>query len=415
MADYNGSAYGFLLVQTVAGPDYSLVVTFTSAPPTANVYQIQYRVIGSGTWISSPPIFMANPGTYTVPGGNNEYQIQLFYSDGTPFEYIDMTLAVVITLVENYIHTPKLNPLIWYPESRATSAKYQTAHIDDFPHDERGQPWMQGNVFQQLWQTTDIIWLQFFASFDPITIELLDENDFVIRSWVGLNKIPNRDFSGLYLFEFGISLAGLDTGCYYFRRILGSGQVTERTKCQYISSIAIPGTIYIEYKNSRFIKDMIFETGIKPGIRVYGYIDYDKTKKERKDDGYRNQRFTTQRTNAKSTDKVPIYFGDEMGLPAEMTTLIEEITGLDEVSYDSVYFTLPPDKEFDYTEENSYRMRGMRADFEPGLTRYSRITKLETDTQKRLMYSIAVDQQALSDTTGQGNNNVVPIFNVVIQ
>ena len=138
-------------------------------------------------------------------------------------------------------------------------------------------------------------------------------------------------------------------------------------------------------------------------------------KSEKKEEGYRDQRYTSKKTSSKSAKSIPVYFGDEMGLPAEKTNLVEEIYGLDEVTIDGAFFTLPPDKEFEYTEENGYRMRGMKAELEPGLTRYSRITKVNFDPQKKLMYAIAVDQQAISDTTGQGNNNVVPIYNVVIQ
>jgi hypothetical protein len=276
---------------------------------------------------------------------------------------------------------------------------------------------MQGDVWQQVWQTTDIIKLQFSATFDPIIIELLNEEDFVIRSWVGLNRVPNREFPALYIYEFALSLANLDTGCYRFRRKLGSGEqmVIEYTRCQYISATPIPDTLYIEYRNSRFTKDVLFETGIKFGIRLFGYIDYDKMTKEKKEEGYRNQKFTSTKTASKSAKVVPVYIGDELGNPAEITNLFEEIVSLDEVTYDGAYFTLPPDKEIEYTEENGYRMRGMKAEMEPGLTRYSRRTKVNTDSQKRLMFAIAVDQQAISDLTGQGNNNVVPIFNVIIE
>ena len=99
--------------------------------------------------------------------------------------------------------------MIWYDEDRETTAFYQTPHIEQFPHSERGKPWLQGDVYQQPWQTTDIIPLQFSSTFDPIVIYLVNEEGFVIRSWVGLNKLPNRDFPGLYVFEFALSLAGL--------------------------------------------------------------------------------------------------------------------------------------------------------------------------------------------------------------
>lgn len=415
MVEYNGSAYGFKIVEQVAGADFSLMATFTSAPANANVYQIQYRV-GVGSWTSSPPIYMDNPGTFTVTAGVYSYRVQLFYSDTTPSEYITFA-AVVPAITDNFIKTPNILPLIWYDENRATSAVFQTPHIEQFPHRDRGKAWLQGDEWHQPWQTTDIIYLQFPSTFDPIQIDLIDEEGFVVRSWVGLNKLPNKDFNGLYLFEFGLSLAGITTGCYRFRRTLGSGdeQVTEYSCCQYISSTPIEGTVLIKYKNSTFTHDVIFETEIEFWLRVYGWIDYDNQKKEKKTEGYRNQQFTSQITSSKSTDVIPVYLGGDMGMPAEMTSLIENLHELDEVSYDGKSFTLPPGKEFEYLGEEGYRLRGMKAELEPGLTRYSRVTKINTDPQKKIMYGIAVDQQALADTTGQGSNDVVPLFNVVIQ
>lgn len=319
--------------------------------------------------------------------------------------------------MDNYLYSPKLNPLIFYREDRAVTNTYQTPNIDLFPHGERGKAWLQGDEYCQVWQTTDIIYLQFSSTFDPIVIELLNESNQVIDSFVGLNVIPNRDFPGLYVYEFAISLSGLTTGCYRFRRKLGSGdgQVIEYTACQHISADPIPDTLLIKYKHSSFFKDVMFETGIEFWFRVHGWIDSDKTKKERKAEGYRNQKFTSVKTSAKSTDSVPIHFGNELGLPVEHTLLIEDISELDTVTYDDVAYTLPADKEFEYNEEEGYRLRCMKGMFEPGLTRNSRITKVNSDTTKKLMYGIVVDQAAISDTTGQGNNNLVPIFNVVIQ
>jgi len=415
MANYTGSAYNFYLTQTlITGAQFHLVFTFDTIP-FASAVMLSYRPVSGGAWNNDTAGF-TSPRTRTIPEGDYEYQATVYFSNGDSPLVVTFTL-VVADAIDNYIYTPELNPLIWYDEGRATTPYYQTPHFEQFPHAERGKPWLQGDVWHQVWQTTDIIYLQFSSTFDPIVIDLLNEEGFVVRSWVGLNKLPNREFPNLYVFEFALSLAGLITGCYSFRRTLGSGdgQKIQTTCCQYISADPLLNTIYIEYKNSKFTKDVLFETGIKFGLRLYGWIDYDKMKSEKKEEGYRDQRYTSKKTSSKSAKSIPVYFGDEMGLPAEKTNLVEEIYGLDEVTIDGAFFTLPPDKEFEYTEENGYRMRGMKAELEPGLTRYSRITKVNFDPQKKLMYAIAVDQHAISDTTGQGNNNVVPIYNVVIQ
>ena len=130
MPTYAGSLYGFNIEETVVNPStYLISVTFTSAPAAANVYQLQYRVIGDPTWISSVPFYMNNPGTLNVDAGNNEYRIQLFYSDSTPFEYISTTLIVPNT--DNFLYIPELNPVIFFEEGKTNIARYNTKHFND--------------------------------------------------------------------------------------------------------------------------------------------------------------------------------------------------------------------------------------------------------------------------------------------
>ena len=421
MPTYAGSLYGFNIEETVVNPStYLISVTFTSAPTAANVYQLQYRVIGDPTWISSAPFYMNNPGTLNVDAGNNEYRIQLFYSDSTPFEYISTTLIVPNT--DNFLYIPELTPVIFFEEGKTNIARYNTKHFNDFGFKDRQAFWQQYADWKQVWQTTDIINLQFESTFDPIVVELLDDEGNVIVALPALIGLPNTYYPNMFSFEVNLSLGGLTTGCYQIRITAGTGATQKilLSGWQHISSDPIEGTIYIEYKNSRYHKDVLFETGILFGYRTYGWINYDGLEKPRKDEFYRDQIYNPSLLNSKSSKLIPIHFGNweptsdiDAGLPPDELNKIENIVSCDTVTYDGVLFGLGEGEKFEFNREENYRLTGVMAKFELGLNRNSRIFMINTDTTKKMMVGINVEGRVFGDLANQGSSNTLPINKIV--
>lgn len=317
--------------------------------------------------------------------------------------------------MDNTIYTPELNPVVFYRADRATTDGFQTAHFEDFPFGERGKDWLQTGRFKQVWQTDDIINLQFTSTFDPIIVTLLNTADEAIITLPALIGLPNIYYPNAFSFEVAMSLAGVETGCYRLQRTLGSAgpsQVIEYSDWMYISSDPIEDTILIQYKHSRFYKDVIFETGIEFGLRVPAWIDYDRQGRKSKQELYRDERYNQTILNSHSAKNVPVYFGDELGISTDIINIIELALECDSFKLDNKLMCVADGASLEYIDFESQRFRGMHCIMEPGINRSSRITSVDTDTTNKLTYGIMVDRKVFGDTSNQGSGNTVPVLTV---
>lgn len=319
-------------------------------------------------------------------------------------------------MADPLLYESELNPIVFYDADRAVSDKYQTKHFDTFPFDERAPEWMQAAEHHQIWQTTDIVNFQFQSEFDPIVIELLDADDNVVIALPTLVGLPNMYLPGTYSFEASMSLAGLATGCYRFKRTLGSGitQKIQYSACNYISATAIPNTLLIEYYSSKdYYKDVLFISGIKFQLRVPGWLDYDRMGRKNKQEVYKDQLYNQKILSSVSAKNIPVYFGDEFGLPTDILNILEQAHECDNVLYDNMLFAVADGQSMEYIDIEGYRKRGMHTIVEPGINRNSRISSIDVDTTKKLMVNINVDSSVFGDLSNSGSNNTIPVINIL--
>ena len=117
-------------------------------------------------------------------------------------------------MASNFIYIPELNPVIFYETVRENLPKYFTKFMGDFMFSERQYAWQQRSDYIQVWQTTDIINLQFESTFDSIIVKLLDENGDAVIELPALIGLPNKFITNTFSFEMNMSLADLETGYY---------------------------------------------------------------------------------------------------------------------------------------------------------------------------------------------------------
>ncbi|MGL6147792.1 MAG: hypothetical protein ACRC1V_04875, partial [Plesiomonas sp.] len=123
----------------------------------------------------------------------------------------------------NQIFIPKLNPLKWVDVGAVANPKYHSKHLENYFFSDRRQPWQQRECHCQVWQTTDIINLQFSSNFAPVVVQLIDGYGNVVSSAVAVNSYPFRNSPGWNAYEVSFSLAGLSTGGYLAKMLLGTG------------------------------------------------------------------------------------------------------------------------------------------------------------------------------------------------
>jgi hypothetical protein len=319
-------------------------------------------------------------------------------------------------MANNTFSIPELNPVLFYQTTRANLSKYFTRFLGDFMFNERLYEWQQPSDYIQVWQTDDIINLQFESTFDPITVKLVNENGNAVITLPSLSKIANKYQPGTYCYEANMSLAGLTTGFYYLQLELGASgpsQIIMVSPCQYISSAPLDNTLLIEYYHSKYHNDVIFETGIKFQLRIHGNFGF--LDKARKDEFYTDEKWNNTLLNSKSAKQWPVYFGDEFGLPDEMINLLDNIWSCDTVTVDTKLLGIADGTKPEYVtvdDTSHYPKRGMKLTLQEGINRNSKVIALDVDTTKKLVTSVIVDAKVFGDTSNQGSSNVVPVYNI---
>jgi hypothetical protein len=316
-------------------------------------------------------------------------------------------------MADNFLYIPFINPVKFYSPDRAVTPKYFTRHFDDFPFAERLYDWQEAVDFTRIWQVDDIINLQFESTFDPISVELLDNNDVPVITLPAVLGLANVYYPNTYSYEISMSLAGVATGCYRIRITAGTGdsQKMYYSKCQFISEDPIDNSILIEYYHNRFHEDVMFETGIKFQCRMLGHFGF--LEPGRDEQKFKDQRYNPSVLSSRTSRGFDLFFGDDFGLPDDEVDLLNRIWGCSNVSLDGKSFGAVEPK-FDFVEaaEGRYPKRGVKLKVEEGLNRYSSVFAQSIDSNKKLFYSINVEAKLFGDTSNQGSGNTVPIITI---
>lgn len=314
----------------------------------------------------------------------------------------------------NSIYIPYINPVKFVEVGRSNIDAYFTKHFEDWLFSERLLAWQTPETYIQPWQTTDIIYLQFESTFDPINVDLINNetglSEISLPAVIGL---PNANYPSVFSFQIAMSLATAPTGTYYLKVTAGTGgsQKVYVSGLMFISEdpFEVP-TVLIKYKNSRFHEDVIFETGIEFQVRIPGHFGF--LIPGRQDEKYKDQKFNPSLLSSKSFRQWPLILGDEYGLPDDTVDLVNRICGCDSIQVDGKYFGVVDGSSIEFRDVQDYPKRGLSLTVEEGINRASKLFAVDVDTSKKLTYGIMVSRKVFGDTANQGSSNTVPILTV---
>ena len=317
-------------------------------------------------------------------------------------------------MADNLIYLPFINPVRFYEVDRENLPNYFTKHLDDYPFEERLLNWHEPDQWEQIWQTTDIIKLQFESTFDPITVSLVDENGNAVIELPAIVGLPNRYYANTRAYEVAMSLAAVTTGCYRLKIEAGSGEGAKTfiSGCQYVSSVPFTfPNLLLEYSHPRFHEDVMFESGIEFQYRLPGHLQF--MIPGRDSEKYKDQKYNPTILQSRTFRKQEIVFGDDFGLPDEVIDLLNRIWGCQNVYVDNKAFAAE-DGEFELEDVGHpvYPKRFVRLVVEEGINRRSAIHSVETDTTKKLFYAIMVEGKVWGDTSNQGSSNTIPLITI---
>jgi hypothetical protein len=307
----------------------------------------------------------------------------------------------------NNLYIPDLNPVKFVELNPVQVPQYLSRHLEDWRFQDLQYKWNSTARYAQKWMTSDTTYLQFESNFDPISIDICNADDYVVATVNALQKRANKYLPGYYVYEVAISWAAIPKGCYYMKmalpdRVLISEPILVSSKFE--------NTVLLEYRNSRYHGDVIFETGIKFGLRVEatrGFVT----------PGTNNVVYEDQKLNPTVLSSRPFRsfrynFGMAKGLPDWMIDKLSLAFTCNDVTIDGKSYAKDTDSKWAYKETERYQMRGATLDLREGINRGSKIISPGVDPNKRLIVAFNVQGTIFGDVSQNASSTIIKITDV---
>jgi hypothetical protein len=303
----------------------------------------------------------------------------------------------------NRIIRPFINSLQFYIQSPAADSRLLTKDFEDWYFSDTILPWQHKLDWKQLVQKTDVIHDQLQTNYGPVTLKLYKITGELIDTIPYSQIMPNYNDPTLYIYEVDIDMSGYDEGDYYFTIEFGSPVTIIMQSENICLKDTHDNSIMIEYTQDTFREDMIFETGITPGIRVYG------TKKF-KGPSSKNTLYEDQVLNETLIRSVnyrvwTLIIGGTEGIPDYMADKIDRALGCASLLIDGKSYT-KTEGSLEPNEIDDYPMRGWRIDLREKLNRASRHFIESTPQNTTVAVLVNVDSKGFGTDTG-GSETVI--------
>jgi hypothetical protein len=307
----------------------------------------------------------------------------------------------------NVLYIPNLLPVKFYEISPVQFAQYLSRHFDDYPFTEQIYPWQEPTNYAQKWQNSDPIKLQFQSTFDPLQIDIINKYGNSVATFSGILKVPNKYVPGTFVYEFSISLASIDPGCYHLKLTNGNDAELHMVSEPLFVHPKHEGTVLMEYRNTRFAGDVVFETGIRFSFRVEGAFGF--LAPGANIEAYENQKADPQILSARPFRVWPLTIGGSRGVPDWVIEKFHLIFCCNDVWVDGKSYARSGESEITYNEIENYPMRGATLELREGINRGSKIVSPTVDTNKKIVIVGNIETLLFGDTSLGGSSNVIQI------
>ena len=312
-------------------------------------------------------------------------------------------------MANNILFIPFINDVKFVELSPTEIPAYLTKHFDDYKFAAQiaDTPWIEQVAYIQKWQTSDIIKLQIESNYAPINIILITADDTVITTVTAQNIRANKYEAGLYVYEAEISLAGIDPGCYYLKLEAGSPVLKTLVSEPLNILVKHDNSVFLEYSNSRYHADVIFETGIVLGMRVEGVLTGYTPGGKR--NIYEDEKLNPTVLSAKPFRTFTLSVG---AVPDWIIDKLMWIWSCNNVLVDGKSFAMT-DETFEIKElDTLYPLRSVNIKLREGINRGSKIIKATGNQNLKLVVGLNISSSLFGDTSGNGNSNTIKIFDV---
>jgi hypothetical protein len=298
-------------------------------------------------------------------------------------------------MATNILIYPFLNPLAFYKDTPDEVARYRSKDFTDWYFSDTILPWEQSVSWKQPWQTSDTIHLQLQSTYGPVTLIMYRTDGDVVDTIPFTQVIASANNPDLRIYEVHVDMSVYEAGCYYFKITFGSPVVlTLRSETIELSEIH-ENSLLLEAKHYRFREDMIFETGIFPGLRVRASKKFEKPGSN--DTIYEDQPGNREVLRSESFRIWKLLIGGSKGIPDYIADKIALMLGCSDFLIDGKYYVKSEGATMEPNAIDDYPMRGWSIELREKLKRSSRIYESETAANAQVSVIIAVDTRGFTE------------------
>lgn len=310
--------------------------------------------------------------------------------------------------MDNQLYISRLNPVTFYEVDPVALPQYTSRHMDDYWFSEQIRGWQTPVSFKQKWTVDDAVKLQFSSTFGPIQVQLIDCAQNVIIDQNAVLRKKNRRAEGFNIYEVAVSLDSVPPGVYYFLLTFGGKKMISEPQQVYDT---LPESLLVEYRNSKFHGDILFETGITFSIRLEAILHSFTPGNSRT--AYRDQVFNPSVLKSIPFRTWELIVGKDGGIPDYQGDTLNWILSCDTVMFDGKSYAVADDGEFEIEEFDSvYPMRQYTIKVQEGVNRASKVVGVDVDTNKRIVMSLVLDSTVFGDVSEQAGSNLIVITDV---
>lgn len=290
--------------------------------------------------------------------------------------------------------TSFLNPIRYYQVNPAAQADYMSRHMDDFPFEQTILPWQEQTKFYQCWQLTDAIRQQFTSSVAPITLSILSDDGHTVFTDNFVQRQQNFYEPGTYLYEHSLDLSFFQEGVYFIQ--IKVGNLTLLSEPQ-IFLQKIESSLLVEYKHSKYISGIVFESGFSPSLRIPAVLQYKNPASKRTQ--YEDQILNMTLLDSKHYRIWTLHIGISVGVPDYFIDLISQILECSTVAIDGRLFTPADGAKLEPSEEENYPMRGWSIELREHSNQSGKVYEDITPLREHYIISV-VDSKGFGLTNG---------------
>jgi len=304
------------------------------------------------------------------------------------------------------LYFPHLTPVQFYQDVPDTNPQYNSRLFDDWYFVNTILPWEQRTKFEQLWQTSDTIYIQLQSTYGPINLQVISEiDDAVINTLPFVQGLPNVNDPSLFIYEIAVPLNIYDPGCYYLKITFGDPIIlTLRSEMINLSEVH-ENTLLLAFNHRKFYADIIWETGLTMQLRIPGTLKFKGPAS--KDTIYIDQVYNAQMIRSLPYKVWRLHIGAAEGIPDYLIEKILIALGCSNLLIDGKGYTKNEGAALEANEEEDYPMRGWTIELLPKINRLQRI--FENDDEQDTFFAVMSNSDSKGFSTEEGADETIVI------